>query len=365
MDFHLTEAQQAVREVSAQIFEKRATVERIKEIESSAAPAFDTDLWSDLAAANLLALAVPEADGGSGLGLFELCLVLEQQGRFVAPVPVLATAVAAALPIAAFGSAEQRSRWLSGVAGGDVVLTAALADHGAPVVGVAQGDGWRLRGTRWSVPAAPYADAIVVPFVDEQSATHVAVIDRAALQIEAARTTNREWHGHVHLDDVAVTPDDVLDGATVDWIVARTRVGLCALQVGVAEEAVRRAAEYSSNRQQFGRPLSTFQGAMLKAADAYIDTEAMRVTMWEAAWRLDEGRNASDAVRVAKWWASEGGHRVVHVAQHLHGGLGADVDYPIHRYFLWGKQIEDTLGGAAVQLAELGASIAAAARPGP
>jgi alkylation response protein AidB-like acyl-CoA dehydrogenase len=138
----------------------------------------------------------------------------------------------------------------------------------------------------------------------------------------------------------------------------RARTGLCALQLGVTEEAVRRAAAYLNERHQFGRPLSSFQGTMLRAADAYIDTEAIRVTLWHAAWRLDTGRPASEAVAVAKWWASEAGQRVVHATQHLHGGMGADVEYPIHRYFLWGKQIELMLEGPSAQLARMGVALA-------
>jgi alkylation response protein AidB-like acyl-CoA dehydrogenase len=140
----------------------------------------------------------------------------------------------------------------------------------------------------------------------------------------------------------------------------RALLGLAALQVGVCEEALRLAAEYTSQRQQFGKPLSAFQGVALKAADAYIDTEAIRVTVLQAAWKLSVGRPATADVLVAKWWASEGGQHAVHVTQHLHGGMGADVDYPVHRYFLWGKQIEDTLGGASATLARLGDVIAEA-----
>ena len=83
-----------------------------------------------------------------------------------------------------------------------------------------------------------------------------------------------------------------------------------------------------------------------RAADAYIDTEAVRLTAWQAAWRLSEGRPATEEVAVAKFWAAEGGQRVAHAAQHLHGGIGVDLDYPLHRYFLWAKQLELTLGGA-------------------
>ena len=117
----------------------------------------------------------------------------------------------------------------------------------------------------------------------------------------------------------------------------RARTGLCAIQLGVTEEAVRRAAAYLNERHQFGRPLSSFQGTMLRAADAYIDTEAIRVTTWQAAWRIDSGRPATEAVAVANWWASEAGQRVVHATQHLHGGLGADISLPDPPLFPVGK----------------------------
>jgi alkylation response protein AidB-like acyl-CoA dehydrogenase len=119
-------------------------------------------------------------------------------------------------------------------------------------------------------------------------------------------------------------------------------------------------ARYTSEREQFGRPLSTNQGVAIRAADAYIDIDCMRVTLWQAAWRLSQGLEAHDEIDIAKYWAAEGGQRVVHATQHLHGGMGADIDYPVHRYFLWGKQIEDTLGGASAQLARLGRALAEA-----
>ena len=157
-------------------------------------------------------------------------------------------------------------------------------------------------------------------------------------------------------EDVLVGPD--LGWPALDFILVAATIGLCALQVGVCEAALTKTAAYLNSRQQFGRPLSTFQGTMLRAADAAIDIEAMRVTWQNAAWRFDTGRDAADAARVAKWQASERGQRTVHATQHLHGGMGADISYPIHRYFLWGKQIELLLGGPSVQLSRLGADIA-------
>src|SRR5581483_7042007 len=142
---------------------------------------------------------------------------------------------------------------------------------------------------------------------------------------------------------------------------ARGLAGVCAVEMGVVERALRMTAEYTSKREQFGKPIATFQAVGQRAADAYIDVEAIRWTTWQAVWRLAAGLPAADALAVAKFWAAEGGHRVVYAAQHLHGGIRLDLDYPVHRYYLWSKQIELTLGAATPQLVRLGASIAAAA----
>jgi len=367
MNFDLSEEQEAVRDLAEQIFSGSVDVERVKEIEASE-DRFDRALWSELADANLLGIALPEEHGGSGLGVTEACLVLEQQGRVVAPVPYWATVLCGALPLAAFGAPAQQAAWLPGVVAGDVILTAALAEAGindplAPQAAATRdGDGWRISGFKPSVPAAHVATRVLVP-ASTADGVEVLLVDPAGpgVTVERAVTTNREIVGHLTFDgapaervgDGSVAGERVL-GAMVD----RALLGLCALQVGVCESAMRQAAEYTSQRIQFGKPLSAFQGSQIRAADGYIDTEAIRVTMLQAAWKLDTGRDASSDVLVAKWWASEGGQRVVHNVQHLHGGMGADIEYPVHRYFLWGKQIEDTLGGASATLERLGRHIA-------
>jgi 3-oxocholest-4-en-26-oyl-CoA dehydrogenase beta subunit len=190
-----------------------------------------------------------------------------------------------------------------------------------------------------------------------------------SVTIERAVTTNQEVHPHLHLDGVAVPTERLLAAgepeasrAALESILERAWTGLCALQVGVCESAVAQTAAYLSTRQQFGRPLSTFQGTMLRVADAAIDTEAVRVTMWQAAWRLDQGLGSARAVSVASWFASDAGQRAVHATQHLHGGIGADIEYPIHRYFLWGKQIELMLGTSSARLARLGGQVVEAVR---
>ena len=130
------------------------------------------------------------------------------------------------------------------------------------------------------------------------------------------------------------------------------------MMVGVCEVALRLTADYTKTREQFDKPIATFQAVGQRAADAYIDTEAVRLTAWQAVWRIDEGLPAAKEVAIAKFWAADGGQRVVHAAQHLHGGIGVDRDYPLHRYFLWAKQLELTLGGATAQLLTLGEILA-------
>ncbi|HXP32427.1 MAG TPA: acyl-CoA dehydrogenase family protein [Acidimicrobiales bacterium] len=370
MDFGFSDEQLAVSEAATGLFSGLVDPERIGTIEKSD-DRIDRALWQALADADLLGLAVPESEGGAGQGLMELCLLLEAQGNAVAPVPLWATLVLGALPIAHFGSDEQRSRWLPGVVSGDVILTAALTGTAASptcspsVRATAEGGGWVLEGTELAVPQAHLAARIVVPARTKAGGVLQALVDpqAAGVSLERTVTTNREVHPHLHLAGVTVGAQDILVGpdmgrATLDFLVVAATIALCALQVGVCEAALTQTAAYLNGRHQFGRPLSTFQGAMLRAADAAIDIEAMRVTWQNAAWRFDTGRDAADAARVAKWQAAERGQRTVHATQHLHGGVGADITYPIHRYFLWGKQIELLLGGPSAQLARLGAEIA-------
>jgi alkylation response protein AidB-like acyl-CoA dehydrogenase len=367
MDFKLTDEQLAVSDAASAIFSGLVDAEKIAAVEAGT-ERIDRELWKELADADLLGLAIPEAEAGAGYGLMELCLLLEAQGNAVAPVPLWSTLVLGALPLTHFGSEAQRGRWLPGVVAGEVILTAALSGSAnsptsMPAVRASVADdGWVLHGTELAVHLAV---RILLPARTEDGRVLLALLDPAAsgVTLERAATTNREIHPHLHLDGVTLVSDDVIIGpelgrAALDFTLVAATIALCALQVGVCEAALTTTAAYLNTRQQFGRPLSTFQGTMLRAADAAIDIEAMRVTWQNAAWRFDTGRDAADAARVAKWQASERGQRAVHATQHLHGGMGADISYPIHRYFLWGKQIELLLGGPSVQLAKLGADIA-------
>ena len=372
MNFDLSDEQQVVSDLAKQIFAGSATPDQVKQVEREG-DGFDRALWQQLADANLLGLCLPEALGGSGFGLVELCLILEQQGRHVAPVPLWPT-LTAALAIAEFGSSAQRESWLSKVISGTAVLSSALSEIGADdalrpsISATRDGDEWILEGFKPTVPYAQHAAMVLVPARQRDGAIGIFLVSPQAddVHLEPVDSTNHQPAAHMAMKTRVSSFDrlgeDGGDGdGQVRFLLERGLVGLCAMQLGVCSAAIAQTATYVSGRMQFGKPLSTFQAVGHQAADAFILTEPMRVTMLHAAWRLMNAMPAEQEVLIAKYWASEGGQKAVHLCQHLHGGMGSDIDYPIHRYFLWGVQIESTLGAGSVQLSRLGALIAAKA----
>lgn len=308
MNWDLSDEQQAIRDAAAQVLGGgRAT-------------------WAELAKADLLGLCLPEEHGGSGHGIFELGLILEEQGKAGVHLPILPT-VLTAMAIAAFGSDEQKQQWLPGVIAGDSVLTAVLDDQ---------------------LTYAPYADEAAAVLIGDE------LVPSSALKIEQLQTTSGEPQGLV-----TKSADGEQVGVDATWLSERWMAGLCMLQVGLCDRALKLTAEYTTGREQFGKPVATFQAVAQRAANAYIDTEGVRLSAYHAAWRLAEGLPAANEVAVAKFWAADGGTRVMRAAQHLHGGIGMDTDYPLHTFTTWTKQIELTLGSATPSLVRLGRAIAA------
>ncbi|SOJ54234.1 Acyl-CoA dehydrogenase FadE27 [Mycobacterium simulans] len=363
MDFTFTEEQETIAKLARELFERRATPERLTELEAGSGPRYDPALWKELASVDLLGTALPESVGGNGGGFVELGVLLAEVGWSVAPVPAYATLVLGADPIARHGNPEQQQRFLPGVVAGERILSAGLAEPGRsdpthPAT-TAHRDGgtWRLDGAKELVPAAQLADTVLIPATTDNGdpGLFLLAMDAPGVQVRPVKTTNREPHADVFLDGAVVSDQDRLAGE-IESLYTRALIGLCTIQLGVADRALHIAAEYTTGREQFGRPIGSFQAVQQRMADAFIDVEAIRWTTWHAAWLAANGRPAERAARIAKFWAAEAGARVAATTQHVHGGIGIDTSYPLHRYFLWAKHNELTLGPASQQLACLGAT---------
>ncbi|MEV6757725.1 acyl-CoA dehydrogenase family protein [Streptomyces sp. NPDC051214] len=343
MDFTPTEEQAAARDLAAEIFGDLSTPERL----TAAGPESDAELWKALCAAGLPG-AVED------VGLLGLVLLLEEQGRTTAQVPFAANCVYGLLAVAAHGTEEQRGRLLPGLRNGTAVATGAFPARGG-VVAVAEG---ALTGV---VPWVPWlrdaTEVLVAVREPEPRGGHSLWWVRVAdAETEPVELTAPWAAGRLVLDG---TPGERIGGAgAYEDVLASARAAFAGLQAGVCAGSLARAVAHTNEREQFGRPLAAKQGVQLRAADAHMDTEAIRVTAYEAAWRRDAGLAYDIHALTAAWWASEGGKRVVHAGQHLHGGMGADLDHPVHRHFLWGRQLDAYLGCGSEVLAEMGDLIA-------
>jgi alkylation response protein AidB-like acyl-CoA dehydrogenase len=362
MDFTFTEEHETIAKVARQLFEHRATPERLTELEASDVR-YDPALWRELASADLLGIALPENVGGSGHGFLELALLLTEVGWNVAPVPVYATLLLGADTIARHGSEPQRHRYLPEIIQGNLLLTMGLAEPGrsdptTPSTTASRDGGrWRISGAKELVPAGQLVNTVLIPAATDQGDVRVFLIDTddGGVEVRPVDTTNHEPHADVFLDG-AVASDDEHLLVDLDDVYARAVVGLCAIQLGVTERALRIAAAYTTEREQFGRPIGSFQAVQQRMADAFIDVEAIRWTMWQAAWLLGQDRQAAREASISKFWAAEAGARVAATTQQVHGGIGIDTTYPLFRYFLWAKHNELTLGPASAHLARLGAA---------
>ncbi|MFI0775506.1 acyl-CoA dehydrogenase family protein [Streptomyces sp. NPDC021212] len=363
MDFTPTPEQQAARDLAAEIFGDLSTHERL----SALGTGIDGELWKALCAAGLPA-AVEE------IGLVGLVLLLEEQGRVTAQVPLAASCAYGLLPVAVHGTAEQCARLLPALRDGTAVATAAYRSGSRPAASARRtAAGWVLTGTFPVVPWLRAATHVLVPALTEEGHTRCFLIEAPSTSAPAtpAPTATGATHASgapVRTEPVETTapwaagrltlhgaPAEPLggDGAWAD-VLGRARTAFAGVQAGVCQGSVARVVHHTSVREQFGRPLSAQQGVLLRTADAHMDTEAIRVTAYEAAWRFDQRLSAATHALTTAWWACEAGRRVVHAGQHLHGGIGADVEHPVHRHFLWGRQLDAYLGPALALLAELG-----------
>jgi 3-oxocholest-4-en-26-oyl-CoA dehydrogenase beta subunit len=361
MDFSTTEAAHDLGDLVSAIVDAVCTPERQRHLDALD-QRIDHELWGKLTDADILSAAAPESLGGGGFGVLEQIAVLVGLGRQLAAVPYLESVVLAAGALARFGSAELQQDWgVPAVSGAKILSVALDGEMGdGPVQAARSGDSYRLSGTRTQVGYGPVADGFLVP-AETESGTAIFLISTGdpGVSVTALETTGLGSVGHLRLDGAEADRHRMVGGDdAVGWISTHAMLGRSAFQLGVLDQGLQLTAEYARTREQFDRPIGSFQAVGQRLADAYIDVKGLRLTLTQAAWRLSEDLPADTEVATAAFWAADAGHRVAHTIVHVHGGVGIDTDHPAHRYFLAAKQAEFALGGATAQLRRIGRELA-------
>ncbi len=358
MDFSTTEAAADLGGLVDTIVDSVCTPEHQRELDKLD-QRFDRDLWRKLVDAGILSSASATSLGGDGFGALEQVAILVALGHQLAAVPYLDSVVLAAGALARFGSEELQQRWGTPAVSGEKILTVALdGEMGeGPVQATRAGDGYRLTGTRTLVGFGAVADAFLVPAkTDSGAAVFLVEASDPGVSVTPLHTTGLGSVAHLTLE--GTEGHQVGGGDVVAWLRTLATLGRTAYQLGVLDRGLQMTAEYARTREQFDRPIGSFQAVAQRLADGYIDVKGLRLTLTQAAWRVSEDIPAEIDVASAAFWAADAGHRVAHTIVHVHGGVGVDTDHPVHRYFLAAKEIEFALGGATGQLRRIGRELA-------
>jgi len=313
MDFQLTDDQRAIADMAGSLFGDLCTDDRLRAFDTAGEP-FMADLWKQCVETGLHALAIPEEAGGTGLGMTELVLLMIT-----------------------------------------LALGAAARAHGIALKARREGDGWVLDGKVAAVAlGAEVCRALLLAETDDGPRLVSVNLRDAGIEKVPGVFTHREAVADLGFHAHRLAADAVLPEAALPWLEQRAIAAIAALQLGVSVEQVRRTVEYINERRQFDRAIATFQAVQMSMADAHIAIEALRSALWQLVYRLDAGLPSPSEALAVKYLASECGHLVGHKAQHVHGGIGVDLTYPIHRYLYWSRALGITLGGSAATLERLG-----------
>lgn len=362
MNFSYSEEQLDVVNLARQILGDQTDPAQLAVIENTG-HRFDDKLWTDLAKAGLLGLAAAEEQGGMGFGYETLCLLFEEVGRTVAPVPVVPVLVSA-LILQQCGDGTH-TELLAQVASGKILISSALAEPGnevrSPSVTTAnQQDGnWSLTGVKTCVPLAEQSAQVLLT-AQTPKGEGLFLVDPAGqgVTLERQQVTCGESQYLMSLTNAKGVQVSAQEVDITAWYDAHT-VAYAAMAVGLCDRMMRMSASYTSEREQFGVPVATFQAVGHRMADCFVDIECLRLVTQEATSLIDQALPATEAALSAKIWTGDVTHRVSQASQHVHGGIGVDRDYPLFRFCLWARQLELTAGSSAELTACLGRNIAA------
>lgn len=361
MDFGLSEDQRAFGESARSLFADHCSDDQLRQHDTRGAPYMQA-LWPACVAMGLHSVLVPESAGGLGQGLTELMPVLEAQGRALALVPLWEHQLAAAA-VARFGTAALAGRLLPAAMDGSSLLTASLGGVAGPraasLMLSRQGEGWCLNGRVAAVPLGSQARHALLAATspdDPGTGTRLVLLDLAQAGVTPVPGVSQHHLAvaDLHIDSLALPDESVLAPESLAWFEPRAIACLATLQVGVTAAQLQQTVRYVSERRQFGRAVGTFQLVAGQMADGHIALEALRSALWQLVYRLDAGLHALPQALALRVLACESAHRTGHMAQHVHGGMGVDITYPIHRFLYWSRALGSAQGGTEAHLSRLG-----------
>ena len=367
MDIGFSEEQELLRDTARKFLDSECPTKFVREMMASEA-AITNDFWQQLAGNGWLGITYPEEVGGSGLGLVDLVVLMEEIGRAVMPGPYPATVLLGGAAIAAAGSPEQRREWLPPIAAGHVKATLAVTEpnarwDAAGITATAREGRWRglaLSGTKMFVPDAHLADVLVLAARSRDGSTmedgvslFVVPKDMPGLSVRRLPSIDETRKlCEVKLDNVVVPGSALLGELHQGWaplqqVINRAAVALSAEICGAAQRVLEITVEYAKLRTAFGKPIGSYQGVKHKCADMLVEIENAKSLTYYAAWAVDEGEaDAPLAVSMAKAAASDAGRKVCAAGIQLHGGIGMTWEHDLQLYLKRAKADEVAFGDA-------------------
>ncbi len=359
MDFAFSPDQQLLKNSARQFLDEHMKPAAVRILWDDPRGESET-LWKEMAQLGWLGLALPEAYGGSDLGLVETAILLEEMGRASCPGPYLPTALAAAA-ITEAGTPAQKDRWLAAIAGGQARAAVAFldADLGWDPDATATraeraGAGWRLSGVKHFVAWAHVADVLLVPARSPEGLS-LFLVDRGAAGLTLSPVAGMDLATRwvkVQLDGVPVAADGVLGpvGAArplVETLLRRGAVAAAAEMLGAARRCLDMSVQYAKVREQFGQPIGSFQAIRHKCAEMLLEVENSHAAVYYAAWATDAGAEDRElAASVAKAYVGDAARKVCGEAIQVHGGIGFTWEYDLHLYMKRAKALEVQYGDA-------------------
>lgn len=345
MDLTLTEDQELISSTAREFLEARCPISHVRDMESDPA-GYSSGLWKEMAELGWTGMAFSEEHGGFGAGFLELGLVIEEMGRYLLPGPFLPTVVLCGMTLARHGTEDQKASRLSGIAGGDVLMSYARAapragwgPTGSDVRVVAEGEDYALSGTAMFVPYAHVADELLViaQHGEDPDRLTAFLVPAEGVTTEALDTVGSDHDQRVIFDGARTTGADIVGGEGHGGDVAETAAAygaaaVCAEMVGGAQRVLDMTVQYASERQQFDTPIGAFQAIQHHCADMGVDVLSSRLMTFEAIWHLAEGLDAAEPVSMAKAWVSDAYRRVCALGHQVHGAIGFTAEHELHHY---------------------------------